>query len=236
WRCWRERSRVVAAGVWLLLAAGIGLGIGLTIGWRIFQEYPAGAAAALLPVALTDLSALLARRPTAAAAARVGLIGVLLVVPRLPGFVGEALARATPALPSCDLRNAARLLAPAAGKIVLTRPGEVPELLWRTEIIAVGSFYQHGVAGFLRLRAAWRAPAGLVPSGAFRASGARFVLFCRAGPAYPVGMGASPGALWNRLEADRPPPWLRLIGRDKKAGLRLYKVDNWDGSQLTSHP
>lgn len=236
WRCWRDRRRAVAAGIWLLLAAGIGLGIGLTAGWCIFEEYPTGAAAVLLPVALTDLSALLARRPSAAAAARVGLIGVLLMGPYLPGFVGAALAKATPALPSCDLHHAARLLAPAAGKIVLTRPGEVPELLWRTDIIAVGSFYQHGVAGFLRLRAAWRAPADAMPSGAFRSTGARFVLFCRAGPTYPLGLGASPEALWNRLEADRPPPWLRLIGREKKAGLRLYEVDNRDESQPSRRP
>ncbi|MGH2836552.1 MAG: hypothetical protein ACRDKD_10085, partial [Solirubrobacteraceae bacterium] len=109
--------------------------------------------------------------------------------------------------------------------IVLTRPGEVPELLWRTRIVAVGSFYQHGVAGFLRLRAAWRAPAGARPSPAFRASGARFVLFCDTGRAHPIGFAGSRDSLWNRLAASQPPPWLRLVGQQKAARLRLYEVE-----------
>ncbi len=127
---------------------------------------------------------------------------------------------------ACPLRDVARLLAPAAGKIVLTRPWEVPELLWRTRIVAVGSFYQHGVAGFLRLRAAWRAPAGVEPSPAFGASGARFVLFCDTGRAHPIGFAGAPDSLWNRLAGGRPPPWLRLVGQEKAAGLRLYRMED----------
>ncbi len=226
WRSWRERRDVIAAGVWLLLTGGIGLGIALTVGWGLFQEYPTGAAAVLLPVALTDLSALLAARPRLGVAARVGLIGALLVGPYVPRLVEAALATNGMRSASCPLRDAAPLLAPAAGEIVLTRPGEVPELLWRTRIVAVGSLYQHGVAGFLRLRAAWRAPAGAEPSPAFQASGARFVLFCDTGRNHPVGFGGSRGSLWNRLAAGRPPSWLRLIGQEKAQHLRLYRVAN----------
>ncbi|MGH7106607.1 MAG: hypothetical protein ACREFT_08885, partial [Acetobacteraceae bacterium] len=214
WRSWRAQGDAIAAGTWLLLAGGIAFGLALTLGWRVFEEYPAGAAAALLAVALTDLSALLAARPMAGVIARVGLIAVLLVGPYVPGFVGTARATERMQRAACPLRDAARLLAPAAGKIVLTRPGEVPELLWRTRIVAVGSFYQHGVAGFLRLRAAWRAPAGGAPSPAFGASGARFVLFCDTGRAHPIGFAGAPDSLWNRLAGGRPPPWLRLVGQE----------------------
>ncbi|MGH7102690.1 MAG: hypothetical protein ACREFJ_09860 [Acetobacteraceae bacterium] len=225
WRCWRARGDWLAVGIWLLLAGGVGLGMALTLGWRVFQEYPAGAAAALLPVALADLSALLAARPGLGAVARVGLIAVLLVGPYVPRFVGTARATERIGRAACPLADAGRLLAPAVGEIVLTRPGEVPELLWRTRIVAVGSFYQHGVAGFLRLRAAWRAPAGARPSPAFRASGARFVLFCDTGRAHPIGFAGSRDSLWNRLAASQPPPWLRLVGQQKAARLRLYEVE-----------
>lgn len=229
WRCWRSRGDPVAAGTWLLLAGGVGFGMALTLGWRVFEEYPAGAAAALLPVALTDLSALFAARPMTGAMARIGLIAVLLVGPYAPGFVATARTTERIERAACPLGGAGRLLAPAAGKIVLTRPGEVPELLWRTRIVAVGSFYQHGVAGFLRLRAAWRAPAGLEPSAAFQASGARFVLYCDTGRAHPIGFAGPPDSLWNRLAGGRPPPWLRQVGQEKAARLRLYEVEERAG-------
>ena len=97
----------------------------------------------------------------------------------------------------------------------------VPQLLYRTRIIAVGSAYQHGVAGFARAWKAWRADgAGPAPPAAFRATGARFVLFCDGSGKPPSG---GPESLAARLRRDAPPAWLRRIGGGHD-GPVLYRV------------
>ena len=226
-RVWGARRDPEECGGWGIAAAGGLLALGLTARFVIFQAFPTAFGAALLPVALTVASARCADRPTRAAAARIGLVALLLAVPyavALGALVAKRPAHPAPAGPSCVMSRIAPLLAPAGGQVVLSRIGEVPELLYRSRIIAVGSLYQHGVAAYLRARAAWRAPsAGPHPPAALRATGARFVLFCPRA-AENIAQGARPDSLWVLLASGHPPPWLRLVGAQATTGFRLYRV------------
>ena len=222
---WRTRRQAVAAGSWGVVAIAGLLATVLTARFIIFMAFPAALAAGLLPVALTAASRALADRPAWAAVARIGLIGLLLAVP-----YGVALAALTirpsahaphRARWSCSVDRAVPLLAAAAGQIVLTPYDMVPELLYRTRIIAVGSAYQHGVAGFVRAWKAWRASGvGPAPPPAFRATGARFVLFCDGRGTPPSG---GPESLSARLRRGDPPAWLSLVGGGQDGPL-LYRV------------
>jgi hypothetical protein len=226
---WRARLAPAAAGGWLIAAVGALLALGLTARFLLFAPFPAACGAAALPVALTTVSRRWAAAPNRAGAARIGLFAALLILPYAIalGAAATATRKAAPpgaSAPSCAMARIGRLLAPAAGQIVLSRVGEVPELLYRSRIVAVGSLYQHGVAGYLRARAAWRAPAGADVPPAVRASGARFVLFCPRARPYALAAGAPADALWFALSADRPPPWLRLVGTLPSTGFRLYRI------------
>jgi hypothetical protein len=223
-RAWRGRSGIQPAGFWLILASAILLSLILTARFVIFQQFPAGFAAALLPVALADASALFAIRPIRAASARVGLIGGILIIPYAPAMALAAAHPEAKARPACSIRAVMPLLAPLAGRIVLTTAAEVPELLYRTRVIAVGSLYQHGIGGFLRARAAWRSPVAVHPSAAMRKTGAGFVLFCPSTHRYAPVRGAPKDALWDALQAGHPPPWLRRVGAGEANGFQLYRI------------
>ncbi|MGH7043639.1 MAG: hypothetical protein ACREFY_16135 [Acetobacteraceae bacterium] len=228
-RAWHTRRAPAASGAWLIAAAGALLGSALTARFLLFAPFPAALAAALLPVALTGASRRFEAAPNRAAAARIGLVAALLIAPyAVPAFgavfAGRHTARPKTVGPSCAMTHIAALLAPAAGQIVLSRVGEVPELLYRSRIVAVGSLYQHGVAGYLRDRAAWRAPAGQREPPAVRATGARFVLFCPRSTPYALAQGAPADALWFVLSAGHAPPWLRLVGTLPDTGFRLYRI------------
>ena len=225
-RTWRARGSAEALGLWLIVAASLLLALGLTARFIIFAPFPAGLAAALLPVALTEATVRLDAWPVRAAAARITLVLALLIVPFLPAVASHLrqTSQAAEMGPSCSVRHAAGLLAQAAGKIVLTSVNVVPELLYRTRIVAVGSLYQHGIEGYLRARAAWRAPAGGVEPPQVRATGARYVLFCAPEYRHDPMRSRSPEALGNRLEVSRPPPWLQLVGKEPGTGLELYRI------------
>lgn len=218
------RRTPVRRGVWLILASGIALAIGLTDRMVIFQQYPAAFAAGLAPVALHDISTRLARFPKWAAAARLALVWL----PPLLLYVPAASAQAPSTRPAevsktCSMRHLNLLLHQAAGQVVLTRPADVPELLYRTRIIGVGSLYQHGWSGFARAWHAWRAPVGRVEPLALRATNARFILFCRSGTHLnSLATNASTNSLWNRLAFDHLPRWLRPVGT--AADFELYKI------------
>ncbi len=221
-RAWRDHLH---GCLWLLLCAGIALSLALTARFVIFQQYPAGFAAALLPVALSEASTRWETQPRRAAAVRISAIGLLLVAPYAPGFAIAATAPAQSAKPpACRLRHIAPMLRPQAGAVVLSPPEDVPELLYRTRIIAVGSLYQHGIAGYLRAWHAWRAPA-TAESAAFAASNATFVLFCPGGQHDPLADHARRTALWSLLSSGHKPPWLTLIAQDGANGFRLYRVE-----------
>jgi hypothetical protein len=225
YRAWAATPDRLACGLWLLVATGVALSLALTARFVIFQQYPAGFAAGLLPVVLCEASARWQAQPKRAAIARVGSIAFLLSTPYAPAFAMAATtARATAKPAACRLRHIAPMLRPAAGAIVLTPAADVPELLYRTKIIAVGSLYQHGIDGYLRAWHAWRAPAATGPSTAFTATGAQFVLFCPGGPHDPLADHARHASLWAMLSAGHPPHWLRLMAQDGGNGFRLYRI------------
>ncbi len=224
-RAWRSRRDVEASGAWLVLAAGIALSTGLTARFVIFQQIPAGFAAALAPVILTDITDSVVRE-AAAASLRVSTFFFLLVFPYLPALTMAYLhpQKSVPHGGSCSTVGIGRLLAPASGKIVLTAVNYAPQLLYRTKIIIVGSLYQHGIKGYLRARAAWRAPATPSPSPQLRATGAEFVLFCNTTAREYLGPHTAKNSLWALLVEHRPPHWLHLVGEEPKQGFRLYRV------------
>ncbi len=224
-RAWRSRRDLEAASAWLVLAAGIALSTGLTARFVIFQQIPAGFAAALAPVILTDVTDSVVRE-AAAASLRVSTFFFLLVVPYLPGLTRAYLHPQKLAShgASCSTVGIERLLAPASGKIVLTAVNYAPQLLYRTRIIIVGSLYQHGIGGYLRARAAWRAPAASAPSPQLRATGAEFVLFCNTTSREYLGPHTAKNSLWTLMVEHRPPYWLHLVGEDPKEGFRLYRI------------
>ena len=145
--------------VWLFRPIG-----GAIARFVIFQQYPAGFAAGLLPVALSDASARLAARPQRAAFVRIGAIASILLLPYGPAL---ALAAAKPGSrakpPSCAMRHIAPLLAPAAGVIVLFCPGGPHDPLGR-----------HGPKGSLwSMLSAGRTPPWLTLVGQEQKSGFR---------------------------------------------------------------
>ncbi|CAG4920010.1 unnamed protein product, partial [Acidocella sp. C78] len=223
-RAWRCRRAPDIAGLWLIFMAGLALALGLTARMMIFQQYPAAFAAALAPLALEEISRRFAARPSRAALLRVGLVWAPVVLVYVPGMAAAALVPGTPKPAArCSLRSATNLLAPTAGRVVLTDPGLVPELLYRTSAIGVGSLYHHGLRAFMRDRAAWRTPAGSTEPPAVRATRAEFVLFCAAkGDDSALVQGAPRGALWRGLAANAPPPWLIRMGQ--AGGYQLYRV------------
>ncbi|MDE1897006.1 MAG: hypothetical protein KGH91_08025, partial [Rhodospirillales bacterium] len=122
-----------------------------------------------------------------------------------------------------NLLGIAPLLAPAAGQVVLAQPEDTPELLYRTHIFTVGSLYHHGIAGFMKDRAAWRATPGTTPPQAVTATGAKYVLFCPEAGRYLLVNDLPNKTLWDSLNKNAPPPWLRAVGRNKN-GWTLYKI------------
>ena len=96
-------------------------------------------------------------------------------------------------------------------------------MLYRTQIETVGSLYHHGVAGYLRDRAAWRAQPGQDVPPEVSATGARFVLFCPSAGRYALVADLPKDTLWDALEAGTVPPWASLAGSNAD-GWRLYKI------------
>jgi len=86
----------------------------------------------------------------------------------------------------------------------------VPELLYRTPIRTVGSLYHRNAVAYLRLRDAWDSPPSDTVPAAVRATEAAYILICpsRAPPPAP----GPADTLWDRLRADRSPPWLTRAG------------------------
>jgi hypothetical protein len=224
-KVWRARWLAIEAGVWLIVAAGIVLSLFLTARFVIFQQYPAGFAGVLLPVALSDVSRRFRAQPQIASWLRIAIVTVILVFPYGPEVaVAATHARHSEHRPSCSLHNIAALMAPAAGKIVLTPMADVPDLLYRTRIIGVGSLYQHGIEGYVRAWNAWRAPAATGESSALAATKAQFVLFCPGGAHNPLTHHGKKSSLWSMLSAGNTPAWLRLVAQQKRTGFRLYQI------------
>ena len=220
-----SRGAVERQWGWLYLALCLGVSLWLGEKFILFVGFSAAAAAACLPIMVSVCAARFGNRPGLAAAARLSVLAAMLGLPEMSATAApQAQAAVVQKMyPSCGLRGIGTLLAPAAGKIVLANVQDTPEILYRSKVETVGSLYQHGVPGYLRARAAWRAvPGGREPD-AVKQTGAAYVLFCPQFARYPLVMDLPKTTLWDRLEAGAPPSWLTLIGQNA-AGERLYAV------------
>jgi hypothetical protein len=213
--------------VWLWLYAASCAAVALVLGQKfiLFTEFPAGLAAGLLPVMLSDASRCLSNNPAPAMLARLGLIFLTLLAPELPLLAAAKSPLPTAQPAACSLRNIAPMLANYPGAIVLANANDTPELLYRSQVLTVGSLYQHGVPAFLRLRAAWRTEDFASKPQAVTATGAAFILFCN-GENRDLTIADLPkDTLWDALKAGKPPAWLKLRASDPRSGWQLFKVE-----------
>lgn len=230
---WLAVSRQSLLWAYAALCVGVMLVLGLL--HVRFSIYPAAAAAATLPTMLTECTRLLATRaPIAQAAARVSVIALMMLSTLAYAVFGRPAADDRVALwppagtPDCRVSGLGPMLMPYDGQVVLTDVNDVPELLYRTGILTVGSLYHRNIAGFMRLRAAWRSgPSDTLPK-AVQATGATLVLICpRSAP--PAGRSLlvadmPPETLLDRLNRGEVPAWLNEVARNPASGHILYRI------------
>ncbi len=180
-----------------------------------FATYPAVLAAGLAPVLLTVLGR---TRFRAAGLATILLLPLANTVTAMAGDTADVVK-------SCSMHGIEALLAPYAGQIVLSGVGDTPDLLWRTQVLTVGSLYHRNPEGFLRLRAAWRSPSSDTMPAAVQATGARLVLVCPGAKLSGFMKGAPTPNLASSLQAGEPPAWLHRIGAIAPHGFVLYAAD-----------
>ena len=213
--------------VWLYLALCGAVALALGAKFLLFVGFATAFAAALLPVAISRATADLAEKPQLAGLARVGLLALVLGVPELAAIASPAQKAAAAvsahSYPSCKLHDTAPLVVQAAGQVVLAEPDDAPELLYRTQVKTVGSLFHHGIAGYMRDRAAWRVVPGSAIPPEVAATGAAYVLFCPSPARYLLVVDLPKDTLWDALEAGTPPPWLVKAGENAD-GWVLYKT------------
>lgn len=240
-RAWRERKPAMvdmaadpllgaaprAPIGWLYVALCAAVALALGAGYLLFTSLSAIFAAGLLPIALSQTER---KTDVLAGLKRISLLALVLLVPFLAARMHAAAkapqlraGMANKTYPSCDLHGIAPLLAKASGEVVLASVSDAPELLYRAPVFTVGSLYHHGIAGFMKDRAAWRAPPGQNVPEAVQATKAAYVLFCPEPGRYLLVADLPPDTLWDALEAGTPPPWLQPAGQNED-GWELYKI------------
>jgi hypothetical protein len=222
WFAWRRRS--VLIGYATLCAVAL---LVLGADHQRFAAYAAAGAAIMLPVIVTRIKQYAAGMSRLAPTLmRLGVISASLLATRaegLPTLVSSAGAQPKAAA-SCSVRHLAAMLRPFAGQIVLGDVDDTPELLYRTDILTVGSLYHHNVAAFLRLRAAWRSFPSPTEPDALRRTGAAAVLFCPQPDRSLLVSDLPPDTLMDRLARHDVPPWLHEVATDPASGNILYRI------------
>jgi hypothetical protein len=191
---------------------------------RRFATYSAVMGAGILPMAITlSGQRLSCQSDLLRAADRVALLALFLLTPTV-GRIAAIAAQPADVRPDCSIRTAQRLLAPYARRVVLADVDETPELLYRTDVLTVGSLYHRNAAAFLRLRAAWRSTDLANEPPSLRATGAAAILICPDYRAQPLAAtSVAPSTLRDRLDHGQPPDWLQLAGHDE-SGYVLYRI------------
>jgi hypothetical protein len=219
WRARAARGRFL--GLYLALCTAVALALGVK--FIIFVGFAPCVAAALLPVALGEVSLRWGARRLAGPAARLAVLALIIGVPLVSAVAMPAPSKAAKGKPACGLHDIGALLDPLGHAVVLADMEITPELLYRTPVETVGSLYQHGVPAYLRAYDAWRAVPGATEPAAVAATNAAYVLFCPAATRFRPVADLPPDTLWDALQAGRIPPWLTLAGTNAQ-GWRLYRI------------
>ncbi len=197
-----------------------------------FLAYPAAFGAAMLPIEIATVSSRGWSAPRRASA-RIGLLGVALLLPLVANLTTAATGGATEAVSDnaadaeCTMEQAVALLSGHDHEVVLSPLNIVPELLRQTDVLTVGSLYHRNPAAFMRLRDAWDSVPGATLSPELIAAHVDLILVCRtASGLVPAGLGSGADTLFNRLSQSRPPSWLTEVGAAGAHGYALYKVQH----------
>lgn len=186
-----------------------------------FSTYAGVMGAAALPGWLEILTFRLRTHPVGAMFARVALTTGWVLLPCGVAILSNNSRLTTASLratPTCRVADAVPMLRQAAGQVVLAHINFTPELLYRTEVLTVGSLYVRGQEAAVRLEAAWDSTAWDQPGPAMEATGARYVLVCR--PAAQADTGEE--TLERRLLRGEHPDWLREVAAEP-SGFVLYE-------------
>jgi hypothetical protein len=216
-QAWRRRDAVWSYAALCALAV-----FALGALHRRFATYGAVLGAGALPMAIRISAERLAGQPPwARSADRLALLALFLLAPPAGSLAGSP----PPARGArCAVPDATGLLASYAGQVVLADVNDSPELLYRTDILTVGSLYHRNAAAFMRLRAAWRSRALADEPEAVRRTGAAAILVCPGAAGRSVLVADLPAdTLLDRLDRGDPPAWLSAVGADG-SGHVLYRV------------
>jgi hypothetical protein len=199
---------------WLCIAALAA--VCLALGWWHvrFAAYAGVLGAMALPVAMTS---------SAQPSSRLAPGTVFLVFIIGPALCSLLAVGHRPAPNPCAAPPSMELLASATNEVVLASPNLTPDLLYRSDVLTVGSLFHRGIAAFMRQRAAWRSRLSVVvePESVI-ATRARWVLACHGAGRDALVRGLPYGTLEDGLAAGTPPPWLNLAGSD--GNWRLWAV------------
>jgi hypothetical protein len=223
WFAFRSRSQLLGyCGLCAITLVGLGAQ------HVRLAAYAATLSAVLLPILATQCERYLAvGRPTVAALARSGLIVLFLLAARadlLPLSFKPALASEAPS-PRCSVSHLDALLAPYAGRVVLALPDDTPELLYRTRILTVGSFYHRNPAALLRTRAAWRSLPSTQEPDALRRTSAAAVLFCPHTGRSSLAFDLPTDTLLDQLAHGEVPRWLSKEAVEPASGNVLCRIE-----------
>lgn len=146
-------------------AAACGLFVvALAASYIRFVVYAEAIAAMMLPIALQAASQVRGS-PVLRSFLPIAVLAAFYLGPQLPALAVGSNRGAGDIMARCHVADIAPALRAEGNAVVLTEVNDAPEILWRTPVRTVGSFYHRSVDAFLRARNAWRS----LPSDGYQA-------------------------------------------------------------------
>ena len=214
---WRRRS-----ALWAYAGACGLVVLALAISHIRFEVYVEAIGALILPVAL-EIASSPPRSPTRQSVFRLAIIAGCFLGPQLPAMASGSSGHSADIMGNCHVADIAPALRQQSNAIVLTEINDAPEILWRTPVRTVGSFYHRSIGAFIRARNAWRTgPSSSLPP-AVLATGATHILACEMNGRTPLVSDLPPATLQDRLDHHQVPSWLHEVAHS--GGYYLYRID-----------